>query len=89
MTLSFCPGVHRACDGKEYEGICLGIKGGRHLVLIVPNVKITMEAQHSIPLLSLHDSSRKNCLGKQKVFFKLCTLCVTYLSRLLYITFKP
>ena len=30
-------------------------------ILVVPNVKVRMEAQHSIPLLSLHDLLQESC----------------------------
>jgi hypothetical protein len=51
------PGVHSAST-KWVQGIALGVKCGQHVELTtLPslNVKIRMEAQHSIPPLNLHD----------------------------------
>jgi hypothetical protein len=59
------PGVHSAYNTNEYQGISLGVKCGRRVELtalpsVVSNVKVRMLAQHSIPLVSLHDLLRES-----------------------------
>jgi hypothetical protein len=38
----------------------LGLTAENSAILVVSNVKLKKEAQHSIPLLSLHDFLREN-----------------------------
>ena len=50
-------GVHSASNRNEYLGISLGGRVGISAVLVVPNVKLRMKAQHA---LSLHDMLRES-----------------------------
>jgi hypothetical protein len=53
-------GVCSPSNKNEYQGMSMGVKFDCHIelttaILIVPNVKVRMEAQYSIARLSLHD----------------------------------
>jgi hypothetical protein len=68
------PGVHSASNTNEFQRDFFGSKmeparrAGNFAVRVVLNVKATMEAKYSIPLLSLHD------LLRESVTFYLYTL---------------
>ena len=55
MAYSFSPHSKPWGPCSLYPGISLRVKCGRHVELVVPNVKVGMEAQHSIPPLILHE----------------------------------
>jgi hypothetical protein len=51
------PGVHSASNRNEYRP---ARKADKFAVLVVPNVKVRMEAQNSVPLSKLHYLLRKS-----------------------------
>jgi len=51
------PRVHSASNRNKYRR---GSKADNSAVLVVPNVKVRMEAEHSVPLLRFHDLLRKS-----------------------------
>ena len=60
------PGVHSASNRNEYQGISLRGKlrpahrTDSSAVLVVPNIKVKLEAQHFIRTLSFHEMLRES-----------------------------
>ena len=75
LSVFSSPGVHAASDRNEYQKISLGDKvrpalgADSSVVLVGQTVKVKMEAQNFIPLLSLYGLLRAR-------FFMLIRLCI-------------